>query len=100
MAMLAGHNSDIVVRGKKYHVQSEDWGLENPFLVTRVFCNGAVVTTIKTHHQDAISSGLPAEYEKAAWSLGRGRATMTDLLKQFLKIQHHRTIDQLMAGDL
>jgi hypothetical protein len=46
--MVKGLNSDLIIRGKKFHIQTEDWGRENPFLVTKVFCDGAVLRTIKT----------------------------------------------------
>ena len=46
--MKKGFNSDISIRGKQYHIQTEDWGRANPFVVTRIFCNGAVLKTIKT----------------------------------------------------
>jgi hypothetical protein len=54
--MQKGHNSDINVRGKSYHVQTEDWGSENPFIVSRIFCDGAVLKTIKTSHSEALKS--------------------------------------------
>jgi hypothetical protein len=78
-----GFNSDIVVRGQKYHIQTEDWGSENPFLVSRIFLNGAVLKTIKTPYSAAVLSG-PVNSEEA--------------LKIALKRQHHHVIDHLMAG--
>jgi hypothetical protein len=44
--MVKGFNSDLVIRGKNYHVQTEDWGNANPFLVSRVFSNGAVLKNL------------------------------------------------------
>lgn len=83
--MLKGYNSDIQVRGQTYHVQTEDWGSQNPFLVSRIFCNGAVVKTIKTPHEDAIKSGSIKQSEA---------------LQQALKQQHNRVLDQLMSGSI
>ena len=48
--MQTGFNSDITYRGVSYHVQTEDWGLENPFIVSRVFQQGAVLKTFKTSY--------------------------------------------------
>jgi hypothetical protein len=52
--MQKGFNSDVAFRGTNYHVQSEDWGLENPFLVSRVFLNGAIVKNIKTSYSEVL----------------------------------------------
>ena len=52
--MLRGFNSDIQARGSRFHVQTEDWGHDNPFLVTRVFKEGAVVKTLKTPYEEAL----------------------------------------------
>ena len=83
--MQKGHNSDIQVRGKTYHVQTEDWGKEKGFIVTRVFLSGAVIKTIKTAYVDALRSG-PAN-EKAGLQLA-------------LRQQHQRILDQLVSGQL
>lgn len=83
--MQKGFNSDITVRGQKYHVQTEDWGLQNPFLVSRIFCNGAVLRTIKVHHDDVFKSGSSQKDEAIRLALHR---------------QHSKIIDTLMAGSM
>lgn len=84
-AMLRGHNSDLQVRGKSYHVQTEDWGAANPFLVSRIYCNGAVVKTFKTPHEEALKDSS-VSYPEA--------------LRQALHRQHARVVDSLLAGEL
>jgi len=81
--MQKGFNTDINVRGKTYHVQTEDWGLENPFLVSRIFANGAVIKTIKTSYNDALRGG-PIGNEEA--------------IRQALRRQHNRVMDDLVGG--
>lgn len=81
--MLKGYNTDLNVRGQSYHVQTEDWGTQNPFLVTRIFKNGAVLKTVKVSHQDALYSGP---------------ALASDGLERALRVQHQRILDQLMSG--
>ncbi|WP_413292243.1 hypothetical protein ACLSU7_12645 [Bdellovibrio sp. HCB185ZH] len=83
--MQKGFNSDITVRGQKYHIQTEDWGMANPFLVSRIFCNGAVLKTIKTPHERVlqVGSSQPAE-----------------AIKQALHRQHSTIIDTLMSGGM
>jgi hypothetical protein len=83
--MQKGLNSDIQVRGKTYHIQTEDWGEKNPFLVSRVFSGGAVLKTVKTPYKEALTAES---------------ASTTEALRNALKKQHHRILDQLMSGAL
>jgi hypothetical protein len=81
--MHKGFNSDITVRGQKYHIQTEDWGNQNPFVVSRVFCNGAVLKTIKTPYESIMSTGPVSVHES---------------IKLALQKQHNHIIDVLMSG--
>lgn len=83
--MQKGHNSDIQVRGRSYHVQTEDWGNQNPFIVTRVFAGGAVLKTIKVPYAEALRGG-PTNDQEA--------------VRLALRQQHHRILDQLVSGQL
>ncbi len=83
--MQKGFNSDIQVRGQSYHVQTEDWGADNPFLVSRIFRNGAVLKTIKTSRQQALQ-----------W----GSINSREALHMALKKQHHDILEQLMTGEI
>ncbi len=81
--MQKGFNSDITVRGSKYHIQTEDWGFSNPFVVSRIFVNGAVLKTIKTPYELILKDGSSSRDEAIKMALHR---------------QHSRVIDTLMAG--
>ena len=83
--MQKGYNSDVQVKGKSYHVQTEDWGRENPFLVSRIFVNCAVLKTIKVSYDDALKFESVRD---------------TDALRNALKKQHNRILDQLFTGEL
>lgn len=83
--MVKGFNSDLNIRGRTYHVQTEDWGNANPFLVTRVFANGAVLKTIKVSYVDALKGG-PVQDQQA--------------LGLALRKLHQQTIDQLHSGSI
>jgi len=83
--MQKGHNSDIQARGRSYHVQTEDWGAQNPFLVTRIFSNGAVLKTFKTPYAEALRGGPVHDAEA---------------LRLALRQQHSRILDQLVSGQL
>ena len=83
--MQKGFNSDIKVRGQKYHIQTEDWGVQNPYLVSRIFFNGAVLKTIKTPYDSVLRLGSTQSEEA---------------IKLALRRQHSTVIDTLMAGSM
>jgi hypothetical protein len=77
--MEKGYNSDITFKGESYHVQTEDWGLGNPFVVSKIFRNGAVIKTFKTPYKIPVQSTN---------------------LKFAIKSQHHQILDLLVSGQL
>lgn len=83
--MQKGFNSDVTVRGQKFHIQTEDWGMKNPFLVSRIFCNGAVIKTVKTPYEVALKKESLREEEA---------------IKTALRRQHHDIMDGLLAGKM
>lgn len=83
--MEKGFNSDISWLGTEYHVQTEDWGVANPFLVSRVFHNGAVVKSIKTSYSEILPSGVSSE---------------SKTIRLAMKIQHQEILDLLLSGKL
>jgi hypothetical protein len=82
--MEKGFNSDVAWLGTQYHVQTEDWGDDNPYLVSRVFHNGAVVKSIKTGYNEV----LPANNIDAR------------TIRLAMKIQHEQILDLLLSGQL
>ena len=85
--MQKGFNSDIQYRGLSFHVQTEDWGQQNPFIVSRIFQNGAVVLTQKKSYAEIFGS-LSAERKSDL------------LIKQALRQQHLDIVDRLISGGL
>ncbi len=83
--MEPGFNSDILFQGHTYHVQTEDWGEEKPFVVTRVYYKGSVVASVKTPYQSI---------EKLSFATGR-RA-----IQLGMREQHQKILDQLVSGAL
>ena len=49
--VIAGENSDLFIQGHKIHVQTEDWGMLEQVLVSRVFKNGSVLKTFKLAYE-------------------------------------------------
>lgn len=82
--MQKGFNSDVQYKGQSYHVQTEDWGLSNPFLVSRVFRQGVVVKTVKISYQEAFA---------------RNKIT-AEVIQLALRRQHHEMMDSLISGKL
>lgn len=92
-AVQKGFNSDIVYRGMNFHVQSEDWGLENPFLVSRVYQNGAVIKSIKTPYSEVLRSGpVPLRISRLPVD--------PEAIRLALRTQHEKILDLLVSGQL
>ena len=83
--MEKGFNSDVAWLGSRYHVQTEDWGESNPFLVSRVFQNGAVLKSIKTSYAEVLVDGP---------------VTTATAIRLAMKIQHQQILDLLLSGKL
>lgn len=87
--MEKGFNSDVVFRGLNFHVQTEDWGIDNPYLVSRVYQSGAVVWSVKTPYSQVLGPGAVARYRVDAQSI---RVALRD--------QHQKILDLLLGGQL
>ncbi len=83
--MEKGFNSDVIVHGANYHVQTEDWGRENPFVVSRIYLNGAVIKSFKTSYQEVLQNGPVSDQ--------RG-------LQLAMRDQHQKILDLLISGQL
>ncbi len=76
--MVKGFNSDLKIRGQSYHIQTEDWGLDNPYIVSRVFTNGAVTKTVKTPYNKALPHGAAATRENLSVALQKQHSEVID----------------------
>lgn len=95
--MQKGYNSDLIIRGKKYHIQTEDWGRENPYIVSRIFLDGAVVKTVKLPYERAVELFIAATSESSYSQFDT--EVRTDQILEALRKQHFRVIDELMSGN-
>ena len=80
-----GCNSDVTFEGLRYHVQTEDWGRDNPFLVSRVFQDGQVIKSIKLAYAEIFSSAQTAEEKD---------------IRLAIHEQHHQIVSLLLSGKL
>ena len=59
--MSTGFNSNVELRGAVYHVQTEDRGLQHPFVDTVVLSGGRVVYRRSVAYQDLLAEGAVDE---------------------------------------
>lgn len=83
--MEKGFNSDLSLGGYQFHVQTEDWGFENPWIVTRVYQSGAVVSSTKTPYSEVLR-------HRNAFVLLRNKAAMSEALRDAMREQHDRVL--------
>lgn len=80
--MLVGYNTNIPFKGKVYHVQTEDTGLENSVILSLLYFKGAILATKKTDYSHLKDS---SEYEEK--------------VRELMKDQHKRLIKELLGGE-
>ncbi|MCB9025701.1 MAG: hypothetical protein H6625_05250 [Bdellovibrionaceae bacterium] len=83
--MEKGFNTDLVISGEPYHVQTEDWGRRNPYFVSRVYKRGAVVRSVKISYCEI---------------LPRGDDSGPKAIRLALELQHKKILDLLLSGQL
>jgi len=54
--MITGCNTNILYRGKQFHVQTEDSGRANPHIISHVYHGGTIIASEKTHYGDRIDA--------------------------------------------
>ncbi len=79
--MILGINTDHRIRGKTFHIQTEDSGQSNPVLFTHVFIGGSIIGSRKTTYEDAL-----------------GREDIEEHVRSLMRTQHRETLQALMSG--
>ncbi|HBO69050.1 MAG TPA: hypothetical protein DD658_02450 [Deltaproteobacteria bacterium] len=79
--MLSGFNHNILYKGKTYHIQTEDGGLDNPSIVTHAFLGGVILDTVRQGYDDLL-----------------GRPDWEETLRGRMKAQHLEEIRKLFSG--
>jgi hypothetical protein len=75
-------NSDLKFGQDSYHVQTEDWGSASPYIVSRIYKNGAVMKSIKTPYLDLVQAPI---WDQSA-------------VEDAVKVQHDKILDLLLSG--
>jgi hypothetical protein len=81
-AMELSLNSDINLGNDSFHIQTEDWGVSSPYIVSRIYKNGAVLKSIKTPYSEIIDAPI---WDKQAVELA-------------VKSQHDQLVEMLISG--
>lgn len=65
-APVLGYNTNVRHKGKLYHIQTEDSGIDHPHVITHLFADGGrIVASKKTSYADRVGSdGLPDQVKK------------------------------------
>lgn len=56
--MITGFNTDVDFNGKTYHVQTEDKGLDTPFILSLVYDRGTILARKQQDYDDLIADGF------------------------------------------
>lgn len=51
---LVGYNHNLKYKGRVYHVQTEDSGLDTPHVITHLFHDGTILNTTKQEYHDLV----------------------------------------------
>jgi hypothetical protein len=81
--MLTGYNTDFKFDGKIYHCQTEDGGINSPFITSLMYHQGAILASRKTSYEDIIKADC-----------------LDDVVRELMMEQHKQMIRDLMQGKL
>ena len=79
--MVVGFNHNIKHKGKMYHIQTEDSGLENPHIITHLFVGGNILASKKTSYADIV-----------------GADNLTQVVRELMEEQHKEMLRNLING--
>lgn len=78
---VTGFNVNIPRRGKRYHVQTEDSGVNNPHIITHLFLGGNIIATTKSTYADIV-----------------GEPDLAAKVRSLMDDQHKAMIRDLLSG--
>lgn len=79
--MLLGKNTNINYKGKVYHVQTEDSGINRPHIITLLYHGGNIISSKKTSYADIVNTEF-----------------MQDVVRDLMEEQHNAMIRALKSG--
>lgn len=81
--MLTGYNTDFKFQGKIYHCQTEDGGVNSPFIISLLYFQGAILASRKTSYADILKADC-----------------LDEVVRELMMEQHKQMIRDLMQGKL
>jgi len=60
--VITGFNTDIKHNEKVYHIQTEDKGLQNPYIESLVYVGGEILASKKTSYADQAKGGIDEKW--------------------------------------
>ncbi len=60
--MITGFNTDIKHGEKVYHIQTEDKGLQNPYIESLVYVGGEILASKKTSYAEQAKQGVDEKW--------------------------------------
>ena len=60
--MITGFNTDIKHNEKVYHIQTEDKGMQNPYIESLVYVGGEILASKKTSYADQMKNGVDEKW--------------------------------------
>jgi hypothetical protein len=80
-AVVTGYNHNVKHRGRMYHIQTEDSGLQNPHIITHLFVGGNILASKKTSYADIV-----------------GAENLAQVVRELMEEQHKEMLRNLING--
>jgi hypothetical protein len=80
--MVVGFNHNIRYKGQIFHVQTEDSGIQNPYITTLLYREGTIIGSKKTSYADIIKVEM-----------------LANVVEDIMKDQHKEILRRLKAGE-
>ena len=97
--MLTGYNTDFKFQSKIYHCQTEDGGINNPYITSLLYLQGAILASRKTSYADILKADCLEEVVRELM-MEQHKQMMRDLLKGKLNLNNapHESIYASSTG--
>jgi hypothetical protein len=79
--MIPGFNHNVRYRGRIFHCQTEDSGIQNPHIITHLYVGGNILATKKTSYADIVKADH-----------------LEEVVTELMKDQHKEVIKRLVSG--
>ena len=105
--MITGFNTDIKHNDKVYHIQTEDKGLQNPYIESLVYVGGEILASKKTSYADQAKAGvdekwigslMEQQHRTMIAAIKRGRLDQADATPKTATRESKATIEQSAAA--